>query len=347
MKKTLLYFLTFIKTLSTFAQGETPIFENHASIEKWLKDNKVPTLGLGIIAGGKLKQINVYGEISEGISAPYNTIFNVASLTKPVTAMVALKLVSQGKWNLDEPVFNYWTDPDIASDPRNKKLTTRLILSHQTGFPNWRYMNADKKLAFQFEPGTAYLYSGEGLEYLRKALESKFKKNLQQLAQELIFEPTHMHDSRYIWDKKIDSTRLALGYNKDGQAYETIKSTTPNAADDLLTTIEDYGLFLVSAMHGEGLTKEVYKEMTKHQVASTRGKHFGLGFEIYDLKNGETALSHSGADMGVQTLVFIFPKTKHGLLIFTNVDDGYKVYETLLTHFLGESGKEIFDIETK
>lgn len=57
--------------------------------------------------------------------------------------------------------------------------------------------------------------------------------------------------------------------------------------------------------------------------------------------------SHGGADNGVQTIVFIFPKTKQGLLIFTNVDDGYKLYEKLLSHYLGESGKKIFDIEIK
>ncbi|WP_370688459.1 serine hydrolase [Chryseobacterium sp. EO14] len=118
--------------------AEKSIFDNDTEIEKWLKENKVPTLGIGVIENGKLQQVKVFGEISKGISAPYNTIFNVASLTKPVTAMVALKLVSLGKLNLDEPIYNYWTDPDIANDSRNKKLTTRLILSHQTGFPNWR-----------------------------------------------------------------------------------------------------------------------------------------------------------------------------------------------------------------
>lgn len=326
---------------------EKSIFDNQTDIEKWLTEIKVPTLGIGVIENGKLQQVKVFGEISKGISAPYNTIFNVASLTKPVTAMVALKLVSLGKWNLDEPVYKYWTDPEIANDPRNKKLTTRIILSHQTGFPNWRWMNENKKLNFQFEPGTKYQYSGEGMEYLRKALEKKFNKSLQQLANELIFQPLKMTDTKYIWDKNVDTTRLAIGYNKDGKTYETVKNKIPNAADDLLTTIEDYGKFLVSVMNGDGLSKNVFEEMTKNQVASTKGKHFGLGFEIYDLGNGEMALSHGGSDNGVQTIVFILPKTKQGLLIFTNSDTGGSVYETLLKHYLGNNGQKIFDIETK
>ncbi|MCL6460437.1 MAG: serine hydrolase, partial [Flavobacterium micromati] len=168
---------------------EKSFFDDNAAIEKWIKENKVPTLGLGIIENGQLKQIKVFGEIAKGVSAPYNTIFNVASLTKPVTAMIALRLISLGKWQLDEPVYKYWTDPDIASDPRNKLLTTRIILSHQTGFGNWRWIDDSKKLKFQFDPATKYQYSGEGMEYLRKALENKFQKSLQQLANELIFQP--------------------------------------------------------------------------------------------------------------------------------------------------------------
>lgn len=328
-------------------KAKTPIFDHDAEIENWLKENKVPTLGIGIIENGKLQQVKVFGEITKGISAPYNTIFNIASLTKPVTAMVALKLASLGKWDLDEPIYKYWTDPDIANDPRNKKLTTRLILSHQTGFPNWRWMSSNKKLSFQFDPGTKYQYSGEGMEYLRKALEKKFGKSLQQLAKCIIFKPLQMNDTRYIWDKNIDTLRLAIGYDKNGKAYETAKNKTPNGADDLLTTVEDYGKFLVSVMDGNGLTKKVFEEMTSNQVSSTKGKHFGLGFEIYDLGNGEYALSHGGSDNGVQTIVFIFPKSKKGLLIFTNSDTGTSVYETLIKHYLGCNGQKIFDIETK
>ncbi len=323
------------------------IFENESEIEAWLDELKIPTLGIGLINEGKLQQIKMYGEIKKGIKAPYNTLFNVASLTKPITALVALKLVSAGKWSLDEPVYKYWTDPDLAKDPRHKLLTTRLILSHQTGFPNWRWMNKDGKLNFEFTPGTKYNYSGEGLEYLRKALESKFHKTLDQLANNLIFKPLQMNDTEYFWTKNTDSTKFAIGYNEKGIPYQTIKNKTANGADDMLTTIEDYGKFLISVMDGVGLSKNVFNEMVKPQVASGKGKSFGLGFEIYTLQNEAYALSHGGSDKGAQMIVFMLPKTKQGLLIFTNADNGYKVYEKLIQHFLGENGKMIYDIEMK
>lgn len=323
------------------------VFDTDSAIEKWMAESKVPALGLGIIENGELRQIRVFGTVTKNVPAPYNAIFNVASLTKPVTAITALKLVSLGKWNLDEPLGKYWTDPDIASDPRNKKLTTRLILSHQTGFPNWRRMSKDKKLKFLFAPGTRYQYSGEGFEYLRRALESKFHKPLQQLANELIFQPLKMADTRYTWDKKVDGARFATGYDKDGNAYPIEKKANANAADNLLTTVEDYATFLVSVMNGEGLSRKVFREMTASQVETEKGKHFGLGFEIYDLGGGDYALSHGGADEGARTIFFVLPKTKQGLLIFTNSDTGDALYENLIIHYLGKCGQKIVDIETK
>lgn len=339
--------LSYNHQMTTSTADKSALFDNQQETENWLKENNIPALGIGIITDGKLKQVKVFGELKKGISAPYNTIWNVASLTKTVTAFVTLKLVSQGKWNLDEPLSKYWTDPDIAKDPNHKLLTTRIVLSHQTGFPNWRYLNESKKLDFKFKPGTKYQYSGEGFEYLRKALEKKFHKTLDQLTSDLIFEPFKMNDSQLVWNDKLDLSRFATGYDNKGNAYEPTRIKTANAADDLMTTISDYGTFLSSVMNGNGLSSSVFSEMTAHQVQTKKDKYFDLGFEIYDLGNENYALSHGGADKGVQTIFILLPKTKQGLIIFTNVDDGYKIYENILVHYLGENGRKIVDIETK
>ncbi|RZJ31505.1 MAG: serine hydrolase, partial [Chryseobacterium sp.] len=95
------------------------------------------------------------------------------------------------------------------------------------------------------------------------------------------------------------------------------------------------------------LSPEVFKAMKTTQVETKKNKYFGLGFEIYDLGNDEIALSHGGSDKGVNTIAFILPKTKQGLVIFTNVDDGYKIYEPLMNLYFGEQGKKIVEIETK
>lgn len=316
-------------------------------LEKLMKDNNIPTLGLGIIEDGKLTQIRVYGKLNDKTSASYNSLFNVASLTKPVTAMTVLRLASLGKWNLDEPLHQYFTDPDVANDPRNKKLTARMVLSHQTGFPNWRGMTKEKKLAFEFEPGTKFQYSGEGFEYLRKAIEKKFSKNLEELAQEYVFQPLEMKDTSYIWNEKKQADRIVIGYDKNGKPYDIVKNKTANAADDLTTSVEDYSKFLIGVMNNELLNPKIFEELKTKQIEMKKNKYFGLGWEIYDLGNNEIALSHGGSDFGVNTFAIMLPKSKKGLVIFTNVDDGYKIYEPILNQYFGEAGKKIVEIETK
>ena len=76
-------------------------------VQSWLTKNKVPAVGIGIIEDGKIKYVKVIGELKKGVPAVDNAIFSIASMTKPVTAMVTLKLVESGKWDLDERLFQY------------------------------------------------------------------------------------------------------------------------------------------------------------------------------------------------------------------------------------------------
>lgn len=329
--------------------AEDLLFTDKAETERWLKLKSIPALGIGFIKDGKIEQISVFGALQTNEPAPLSTIWNVASMTKPITALVALKLINAGKWDLDEPIYKYYTDPDVVKDPRAKLLTTRIILSHQTGFSNWRGNNADQKLSFEFDPGTKYQYSGEGYEYLRKALEKKFKKSLAQLACELIFTPLKMKDTRFIWDDKMDATRFAKWHNEKGELYETQKNKTANAADNLLTTVEDYCKFLVHVLNGAGLSDKLYKEMIADQVRINGYKHFGLGWWVDENinDNNDFALVHGGDDIGVHTIAFVIPNSKQALLIFTNSDNGTAAFAEVLVKFLGKDGEGILRIEMK
>lgn len=312
-------------------------------IENLLIQENVPVLGLGIIENGKLKQIKVLGNIDKGIPASYNSIFKVASLTKPITALVALKLISTGKLGLDEPLDKYWKDPDLKNDNWTRKLTPRIILSHQTGFPNWRYLTENKKLSFEFEPDTKFQYSGEGFEYLRKALEVKFRKKLEKLADELVFKPAKMNDTHFWWDKSMDEKRYVKNYDKDGKVLETTKYYQANAAANLLTTVEDYGNFLSYILNGADLSQSVFDEMSRNQVQLKDKDYFGLGWEkLTGFSGDEYALMHTGKDPGVNTLAIMFPKSKNGYVIFLNGDNAGKIFEELLTKYM-YLGKELWD----
>ena len=298
-------------------------------VQSWMTEENVPAIGIGIIEDGSIKYVKVFGELQKGVPAPDNTIFCAASLTKPVVAMLTLKLVEKGQWDLDEPLYHYWIDPDIANDPRHKKLTTRHVLSHQTGFPNGR----KGKLAFEFEPGTDMNYSGEGFEYLAKALEKKFKKSLQQLSDSLIFKPLGMKDTRYCWDKDMDESRLAHGHDSKGNTYPLsyVINHPANASGSLLTTTEDYCKFCLDVIKGAGLSPDLYKDMIRPHAKIKEHYGKGLGWQvIVDLPNEEYALEHDGNNQGYKTKGLLLPKSKRGVIVFTNSDNGWSVCSNVI-----------------
>ncbi len=330
------------------AAQAAPSFDDAAKVESWLKSKGIPALGLGVIRDGRLQEVRVYGELKQGVAAPLDTVFNVASITKTVTSAVTLKLASQGLWDIDEPLAHYWIDPDVKNDARAMQLTTRHVLNHQTGFPNWRWQGKTGKLAFDAAPGTRYGYSGEGFEYLRRALEAKFHQSLEQLATTQIFQPLGMRDTQFTWNGALYANRFAIPHDAKGNPLPITENTEPNAADLLKTTVGDYGRFMVSMMNADGITKALYEQMTAPTVKTKEHRYMGLGWQIYtDLPGDTIALSHGGSDPGVQTLAFLLPASKSGLIIFTNSDNGPSVFADLITAFLKEQGQAIVDIEMK
>jgi CubicO group peptidase (beta-lactamase class C family) len=159
-----------------------------AHAAEWLKESDVPSVAVAYIENRRVAWTAVCGEQSPGVPATAKTLYNMASLTKPVTAETVLRLASAGKLSLNESMSPFWLDPDIKDDPRSKLLTPRLCLSHQTGFPNWRGKTGGV-LKIQWDPGTQTGYSGEGFNYVGRFTEKKLGKPFDLLAQEMVFDP--------------------------------------------------------------------------------------------------------------------------------------------------------------
>ena len=344
-KKVILFvtgLLTLFAILPAYSTKPFPISSND-SILNWMKNENVPTVGICIIEDAKIQQIKMIGNIEYHSPAPENTLFNIASLTKPLISMTTLKLVSDGQWQLDEPLCHYWTDPDVVNDTLNRKLTTRHVLSHQSGLPNWRGHEPNGKLSFAFEPGTQWKYSGEGFEYLRKALEVKFNVPIERLVDSLLFKPLGMNNTRFYWDNTVDSTLYADRYDTEGKLYAKEKWYSANASNLVLTTVEDYGKFAIAILKGNYLSPEVQNEMIQKQALLNNGNEVGLGwFLIKNLSNGGYTIYHSGSNRGQNTKIFLLPKSKKGIIIFTNGENGNKVCEKIISEYF-DSGKEILN----
>ncbi|MDX1543996.1 MAG: serine hydrolase domain-containing protein [Christiangramia sp.] len=329
---------TIFLTLSTYAQpGVEPGKTNEtSSLEQKLKEYKVPALALAVIKNWKISDVEVYGELYKGKKTKLNSVFNVASLTKPVVTMLTLKLVENGDWKLDEPLYNHYTDPDVKDDPWSKILTSRHVLSHQSGFPNWRNAIEDGILKFNYIPGQGYGYSGEAFEYLKNALESRFEMPIEKLADSLIFQPNQMAATKFYWDDSITEENFAKWHDANGEnTYPTYKNKKASAADDLLTTIADYARFAEYVLDQTTSTDGIYKEMLVRQNGKENSTAMGLGWEILpDLKDGQDAILHTGGDYGVNTIIILLPETGEGLVIFTNGDNGKNLYFDLIERHL-------------
>ncbi|MBO9728418.1 MAG: beta-lactamase family protein [Chitinophaga sp.] len=329
-----------------FAQQDTVISSLTCDIPVWMVQNHVPCTGVGVIENGRIKWLKTFGDLKAGHPAPVNTLFNIASQTKPVTAMLTMKLVQAGLWQLDEPLSHYWIDPDIADNPWLNKITTRIVLSHQTGFPNWRSDNGDTKLRFTFEPGTKFRYSGEGFEYLRHALENKFHQPLNVLMEKYLFKPLGMRNTQD-WSEKLDTSRFAMWHNGQGQRYGVSIQTPVSAADDLITTVEDYCKFGMATMNGLGLSDTLFADMVRPQVKVKDNYYRCLGWGLVTgLPSGEYALEHGGSDVGVRTMAVFLPKSKSGVVVMTNADNGMFVTDQVIKRVL-TAGAQVLEIMNK
>lgn len=131
-----------------------------------------------------------------GLPVTAETVFEAASLSKPVFAYGVLKLIDQGKLGLDVPLTTYLPKPYIDGDERLNKITARIVLSHRTGFPNWR---GKPSLKICFTPGERFSYSGEGYIYLQRVVEHITGKPLNEYITEAVFTPLGMANSSYVW----------------------------------------------------------------------------------------------------------------------------------------------------
>lgn len=292
------------------------------------------SLSVAVLEEGRVAYTQAWGQASPGQIATSNTLYNVASLAKPVSAEVAMRLIATGRIGLDEAMSAYWVDPDLAEDPRASRLTPRLVMSHRTGLPNWRADDGGV-LKFDREPGESFGYSGEGFEWLARFIESKTGTPFEELAQTLVFAPSGMNDTAYT-RRPWFSGRLAAPYDADMAALTPQIAEKYVASDDLITTPTDYAQFMIGILNQQGLTPALYRERQKIQTARPKAAcatdaatvcasedGFGLGWESL-LIDGRRFLMHTGMDEGTFTFAYFELETGKGLVLFTNSSNGWK-----------------------
>lgn len=258
-----------------------------------------------------------------------DAVFQAASLTKPVIAFVALKLVKEGKLDLSAPVSHYLpdgyvhrqnpfggasaTDIDLVPASTLMRIPVATLLNHSSGLPNW----TNGVLALQFEPGERWQYSGEGYLLLQAILSATSAQDIESCVSKYAFEPLGMRDSRLRLTEDIRQ-RLVNGTSWFGWGRQ-FNFTEPNAAASLYTTAGDYAKLLSGFLSDTSLLSLTLANpiATDTELGLTWG--YGWGVETAE---GGPYLWQWGNNPGYRAFAMVSASSGNGFVLLTNSEDG-------------------------
>lgn len=315
------------------------------SIAERMAHYKVPGVSIAVIVDGKLAWAKGYGMLDAAGTKQVNTetLFQAASISKPVSSIGALRLVEQGRFSLDAPVNDHlasWKVPDNAYTAR-QPVTLRHLLSHRAGttvhgFPGYARDAAVPSLVqvltgqppantaavvVDKTPGESYRYSGGGFTIMQLLVEDVTGERFATVMARQVLEPAGMTRSHFL--HPIEDANAARAHAGD-QSEPVIghSHTYPElAAAGLWTTPSDLanlGLKVVSALQGEDRTF-LSEEMARDML--TPLEDYGLGFGVVEVEDG-LVFTHSGANHGFRARWYTYADGRGGAAIMTNADNG-------------------------
>jgi CubicO group peptidase (beta-lactamase class C family) len=318
-----------------------------------MEELKVPGVSIALIEGNNLAWSKGFG-FADAVSKSMvtnNTIFEACSMSKPVFAFLTLKLVEQGKLNLDKPLFDYLPEEFISDDEDySKQLTARMILSHTSGMPNWRKGGEEREgpLPVYFKPGTKFNYSGEGFYHLQRVVEHITQEPLEKYAKRNLFDKLGFESTSFVWTENLNP-QIATGHDTSGNCNERKSYNHANAAYTLYTTSDEYAKFIIEIMkpdrsEDQSLSDKMLKEMLTHQVRSDvrdvidrPGRSLGLfayrglGWGIDSTITGDIVY-HSGANQtGFRCYSQFNIRKGSGIVIMTNGENGNELWRRLIS----------------
>ncbi|CAM2771475.1 serine hydrolase domain-containing protein [Legionella worsleiensis] len=326
----------------------TPVdSEKKVMLHDLMKKAYIPGISIATISDGTLSWNGALGisDMDFGDSVDESTVFEACSLSKPLFAYLVLKLIEKDQL---PPDFLTQSLPEIEygrfkSEDKEKvvSLTPQMILSHQTGLPNWEPGN--NQLEFQSKPGDKYYYSGEGYHYLQKVIEAKTGKSLETLAQEYVFTPLGMKNSHFERARFEPGTQFASRHNELMQPQPYRDEST--AAGSLQTTAYDYAQFVMALLKEQTLRKTAMKELVSTEKDELARKKeipqeivqsvcWGLGWGLEKTEEGTLAF-HWGDTPGTKAFVAINPETGSAICYFANSQNGLSLVKEIVTPHVG------------
>lgn len=322
--------------------------ELERELPRLMGEFNIPGASIAIVGDAEIVWRRGFGVKNSATKEPVTaeTVFQAASMSKPVFAYAALKLCEKGVIGLDTPLSKYAPEPFLAGDDRLNRVTPRHLLSHTSGFPNWRSDGTPLKI--NSEPGSKYEYSGEGYYYLQWVITrllgrvdeancAEFEQGVRVCASDIdqflsanILKPFGMKSSGYVVTD-VNEGDLAAPHDKEGRLLPQSRPTRPAitryaSAGALLSTPHDYAKFIIEILKPRApdefrLNAAMIQEMLKPHAKVVNGPYtssWALGWQIQD--NG--LFNHGGDNKGFHCHAIASRESKSAFVIMTNGDRG-------------------------
>ena len=336
-------------TSSGNERASRPGPEVRSSLANLIEKAGIPGLQVAVLEAGQLAWSAELGVRNASTGAPVeaDTVFQAASLSKPVLAYITLKMVERGELDLDQSLHELLAYERFTDLERARQLTPRYVLSHQTGLPNW----GGDPLEFDAIPGSRFGYSGEGYVYLQRVLESQTELDLDELARREVFEPLGMKDSRFTWAEG-EEPALATGHDAAGDTRGTGRPDA-NAASSLHTTARDYARFLAALFASDGLepttlhasfepaVRMLGNERNAMNADVSRGTvGWGLGWGLQGHQD-QRVVWHWGDNGVFRAFAAFRPADGAGIVYFANSANGLAIAQQLIEPIVGDMSPTI------
>lgn len=332
------------------------------SLAERMKFYKVPGVSVAVVDEGKVEWARSYGvkDVSTNEPVTTETLFQAGSISKPVAALAALRLVQEGKLSLDEDVnakLVSWKVPDNEFT-KDQKVTLRRLLTHSAGltvhgFPGYaadatvptlvQVLNGEKPantdaIRVDTVPGTIWRYSGGGFTIMQQMLVDVTKKPFPEIMRQLVLEPAGMKRSTY--EQPLPATRAkeAATAHNDGQPIKGRFHTYPEmAAAGLWTTPTDLAALIIELQKSlAGTSNKIISKEMAAQMLSRQFQNWGLGLDV-STRNGVVRFSHGGVDEGFEAFWVGFSNGR-GAVVMTNGNRGSDLANEIVRSIAREYG---------
>jgi CubicO group peptidase (beta-lactamase class C family) len=336
--------------------GEEPVT---FTVEARLRHYNVPGVSVAVMDGGSVVWARGWGvaDRESGRMVTPSTLFQAASISKPVAALVALSLVQEGRMSLDRPVNDYLTgwrvpESELTAD---SAVTLRGLLTHSAGLTVWGFPGYRKDRPFSEDqliasnaqvldgqgntdevrvykvPGTSWQYSGGGYTVMEQLVEDVTGLPFHEAALSRVLEPAGMELSTYAQPLPEDRwSEAARGHRRDGSEVEGEWHTYPEqAAAGLWTTPSELlilsahllGILNGSVTDGVLPRSMVEAMLTPHHPGEDRYRHWGLGFGLSG-QGAAATFGHGGSNEGFRAQWTVYGNRGQGVAVMTNGDGG-------------------------